>query len=205
MALELASYFWYTWTRAAICSRCSCWPRVVSMLRRFLQGARPTHERPETALCAARGPPRRRVWSRGPQNAFWQKMCICAKRRRRSTETVRGPLTEAEGNICRVFAMANLNARITGSALGSSPKSPSSSGRRLAWRPRRRRDLLRSRTERGRGPVPSGKLAQMISDSFSAPDKSHGPKYVPRESSAGLSPTSWPRGAHATVAAARGN
>ena len=151
---------------SAICSRCSCWPRVVSMLRRFLQGARPAHERPETALCAARGPPRRRVWSRGPRNAFWQKMCICAKRRRRSTETVRGPLTEAESNICRVFAIANLTARITGSALGSSPKSPSSSGRRPAWQPRRRRDLLRSRNQRSAGAAcpapgrPSGKLAQ---------------------------------------------
>ena len=32
----------------------------------------------------------------GPRNAFWQKLCIWTKHRRRSTETVPGPLNEAE-------------------------------------------------------------------------------------------------------------
>ena len=57
-------------------------PRISSSLRLFLQGARPTHERSETGLCAARAPPRRRVGSRaretrfcnigpGPRDAVW--------------------------------------------------------------------------------------------------------------------------------------
>ena len=45
-------------------SRIAPWcPRVSSILRRSLQGASPTHERSETALCAARAPPRRPVGS----------------------------------------------------------------------------------------------------------------------------------------------
>ena len=50
---------------AVVKSRIAPWCfRVSSILRRSLQGARPIHERPETALCAARAPPRRRVGSR---------------------------------------------------------------------------------------------------------------------------------------------
>ena len=58
-----------SWLRARadalICCKGPCCPRVASIPRRFLQGARPTHERSETALCAARAPPRRPVGSRG--------------------------------------------------------------------------------------------------------------------------------------------
>ena len=65
----------------AICSGASCCPRISSILRRFLQGARIIHERSETALCAAKAPPGRRFGSRVPRNAFFQKRCICVKRR----------------------------------------------------------------------------------------------------------------------------
>ena len=41
--------------------------------------------------------------------------------------------------------------------------------------------------------------AKIISDSSSAVNRSHGPEHVPGESSSGLSPTSWPRGAHAAT------
>ena len=49
---------------SAICSRGSCCPRINSILRRFVQGARPTHDRPKTALCATRAPPKRQVGRR---------------------------------------------------------------------------------------------------------------------------------------------
>ena len=56
---------------AAAMSRMAPWcPRVSSILRRFLQGARPIHKRPETTLCAARAPPRRRVGSRVRETRF---------------------------------------------------------------------------------------------------------------------------------------
>ena len=51
----------------ALCPRGSCCPRVTSSIRRFLQGARP-----ETALCAARAPPRRRLVS-GPAKRVFAK------------------------------------------------------------------------------------------------------------------------------------
>ena len=54
---------------AAICCKGSCCLRIIPILRRFLQGPRPTHERPETAQCTARAPPRRRDGSRGDAGA----------------------------------------------------------------------------------------------------------------------------------------
>ena len=39
-------------------------PRIDSILRRFVQGATPTHERSKTARHTARAPPKRQVGSR---------------------------------------------------------------------------------------------------------------------------------------------
>ena len=49
---------------SAICSRASCCLRINSILRRFVQGARPTHDRPKTALCATSSPPKLQVGRR---------------------------------------------------------------------------------------------------------------------------------------------
>ena len=48
-------------------------------------------------------------WVPGPRNAFFQKLCICAKYCRRPTETITGPQNEAEGETGGVFAIAILN------------------------------------------------------------------------------------------------
>ena len=74
----------------AVCSRGSCCPRVASILRRFSHGPRPIHDRPETALCAARAPPRRRVGLRVSKRVFAKYYAFAPNigvgRRRRSAD-----------------------------------------------------------------------------------------------------------------------
>ena len=91
------------------CSRGPCCPRVTSS---FLQGPRS-----ETALCAARTPPRQPgAQVPGPRNAFLQRRCIRAKWRRGSTRLACN--RRSKGEICAVSASANSNDRDPFRALG---------------------------------------------------------------------------------------
>ena len=71
-----AKSFWHQmgYLRAVLLcakSRTAPWcAKVTSSHRRSLHAARPIHERSETALCAARAPPRRRVGSRARETRF---------------------------------------------------------------------------------------------------------------------------------------
>ena len=66
-------------------------------------------------------------WVPGPRNAFSQKLRICAKWRRRSTEAVRGPLNSAKGkNERAAYNVYAVPASTAGCALRSGLTTPSS-------------------------------------------------------------------------------
>ena len=67
-------------------SRIAPWcPRISSILRRSLHAARSIHERSETALCAARAPPGRRVGSWPAKRVFAKAVHL-----RRTSSSVNG-------------------------------------------------------------------------------------------------------------------
>ena len=102
---------------AAAKSRIAPWcPRVSSILRRSLHAARSIHERSETALCAARAPPRRRVGSRPAKRVFAKAVHL-----RRTSSSVNGDdhrtSERSGGRDRRRFHDRDLNGRVPKSAL----------------------------------------------------------------------------------------
>ena len=98
-------------------SRIAPWcPRVSSILRRSLHAARSIHERSETALCAARAPPRRRVGSRPAKRVFAKAVHL-----RRTSSSVNGDdhrtSERSGGRDRRRFHDRDLNGRVPKSAL----------------------------------------------------------------------------------------
>ena len=91
-------------------------PRVSSILRRSLHAARYIHERSETALCAARAPPRRRVGSRPAKRVFAKAVHL-----RRTSSSVNGDdhrtSERSGGRDRRRFHDRDLNGRVPKSAL----------------------------------------------------------------------------------------
>ena len=134
-------------------SRIAPWcPRVSSILRRSLHAARYIHERSETALCAARTPPRRRVGSRPAKRVFAKAVHL-----RRTSSSVNGDdhrtSERSGGRDLRRFHDRDLNGRVPKSALAEPPKSPSSSLGRPSWQLRRGRETT-SRVPGPRIPAP---------------------------------------------------
>ena len=118
-----------------------CCLRVSSSLRRSLHAARYIHERSETALCAARAPPRRRVGSWPAKRVFAKAVHL-----RRTSSSVNGDdhrtSERSGGRDRRRFHDRDLNGRVPKSALAEPLKSPSSSPGRFPWQPRCRRERI---------------------------------------------------------------
>ena len=119
-------------------------PRVSSILRRSLHAARSIHERSETALCAARAPPRRRVGSRPAKRVFAKAVHL-----RRTSSSVNGDdhrtSERSGGRDRRRFHDRDLNGRVPKSALAEPLKSPSSCPGRSASQLRRGRERLENK------------------------------------------------------------
>ena len=130
---------------AAAKSRIAPWcPRVSSILRRSLHAARSIHERSETALCAARAPPRRRFESAVGERVFLKTLHL-----RRTSSSVNGDdhrtSERSGGRDRRRFHDRDLNGRVPKSALAEPLKSPSSSPGRSASQLRRGRERLENK------------------------------------------------------------
>ena len=109
-----------------------------------MHAARSIRERSETALCAARAPPRRRVGSRPAKRVFAKAVHL-----RRTSSSVNGDdhrtSERSGGRDRRRFHDRDLNGRVPKSALAEPLKSPSSSPGRPAWQLRRGRERLENK------------------------------------------------------------
>ena len=97
-------------TGAAICFRVSCCLRVSSIHRRFLQGPRPTHERSETARCAARAPPRRRFGARARETRFCESRAFTPKNFWDASRRRRGYDVDIQSGYLRRVSRARISA-----------------------------------------------------------------------------------------------